>query len=187
MGPDMNELEVEQIEERLRKSAIGHRPAAPSELLRFVDAVPVENRFAGRPTLIGHPHVRRSFAALATAAAVVVGLVSGVALVSLRTGGTAVSGGPDAAAAGNTSQHAAPQSGDDGFDGLGPDSAMPFRRLVKQQDPHRVNQVARQFFPRAATMRADEIDLELVQGRGRDSRGFQRPHPRRDAVDGLVG
>jgi hypothetical protein len=97
MGPDMNELEVEQIEERLRKSAIGHRPAAPSELLRFVDAVPVENRFAGRPTLIGHPHVRRSFAALATAAAVVVGLVGGVALVSLRTGGTAVSGGPDAA------------------------------------------------------------------------------------------
>src|SRR5664280_912123 len=97
MGPDMNELEVEQIEERLRKSAVGHRPAVPSELLRFVDAVPVENRFAGRPTLIGHPHVRRSFAALATAAAVVVGLVGGVALVSLRTGGTAVSGGPDAA------------------------------------------------------------------------------------------
>ncbi len=92
----MDEFDSEGLERRLRRSVIGHRPGAPGELLRFIDTVPVENRFAGRPTLIGHPRIRRGFATLATAAALAVALVAGSTLVSMRAGRTAAPG-PDAA------------------------------------------------------------------------------------------
>lgn len=97
MKPQIDELELAELEARLRKSVVGHGPAAPAELLSFIDAIPHGNRFSGSRTLVGHPHVHRSFAALATAATIVVALVAGATLVSMRAGRTPMAGGPDAA------------------------------------------------------------------------------------------
>ena len=85
MRPDMDEIELEWLEQRLRKAAAGHRPPAPDGLVEYVETVPYRVRSAGRVELaFDRPRVRRSVFAMAAAAAVVVAIVGGAALVSFR-------------------------------------------------------------------------------------------------------
>jgi hypothetical protein len=85
MRPDMDELDVERMEQRLRRAAMGHRPVAPAALGDFVDSVPGRYRPASRLQLIlERPRLRRSAFAAAAAAAVVIAVVVGAAFVSFR-------------------------------------------------------------------------------------------------------
>ena len=97
MKAEMNDLELEQLEQRLRRSTAGHRPAAPEALADFIETVPVRHRTAGRFTLAAdRPRVRRSLFGVAAAAAVVVALAGSAALVSLRTGQPGTGASPSA-------------------------------------------------------------------------------------------
>ena len=97
MKADMNELEMTQLEQRLRRSTAGHRPPAPETLVDFVETVPVRHRPAGRIALAAdRPRVRRSLFGVAAAAAVVVALAGSAALVSLRTGQPGTGASPSA-------------------------------------------------------------------------------------------
>ena len=87
MKTNMDDVELVGLETRLRRSVVGHAPDAPDSLLRFIDTVPASARPVHRPELIHFgPRVRRSFMAVATVAAVVVAIVAGAALVSVRNG-----------------------------------------------------------------------------------------------------
>jgi hypothetical protein len=87
----MDDIELAQLEQRLQRSVVGHRPDAPDSLMRFIDAVPAGER-AGRTAELVRPgpalgqRARRSFFALATAAALIVAVVAGLGLVALRNG-----------------------------------------------------------------------------------------------------
>jgi hypothetical protein len=83
----MDDIELAQLEQRLRRSVVGHRPDAPDALIRFIDTVPAFDR-TGRTADLIHigPRTRRSFVALATAAALIVAVVAGLGLVALRNG-----------------------------------------------------------------------------------------------------
>ena len=107
----MDDIELAQLEQRLRQSAIGHRPAAPDSLMHFIDTVPAGERL-GRgdglvhlgPALVG-PRTRRNFVAVATAAALIVAVVAGLGLVALRNG--QLGSGPQGFSSGGWSwQHA---------------------------------------------------------------------------------
>ena len=95
----MEDVELEQLELQIRKSAAGHAPAAPDALLKFIDTVPAIEP-AGRRFGFGfglsagsgaaaRPAIRRAFFALAAAAVLVVGLAGGAALVKIRADQTA--------------------------------------------------------------------------------------------------
>ena len=93
----MNEFDIEWMEQRLRKALAGRQPTAPRRLIDFVDTVPVTNRRAGRIELaLERPLVRRSFFALAAAAAVIVAVVGSAVLVSYRQLPAAASQWPSA-------------------------------------------------------------------------------------------
>jgi hypothetical protein len=83
----MDDIELAQLEQRLRRSAVGHRPAAPDSVMHFIDTVPAGDR-AGRAAAVIHfgPRTRRSFHVIATAAALIVAVVVGLGLVALRNG-----------------------------------------------------------------------------------------------------
>lgn len=83
----MDDIELAQLEQRLRRSAAGHRPQAPDALVRFIDTVPAGSR-AGRGAVLMHvgSRVRRGTLTLATAAALVVAVVTALTFVSLRNG-----------------------------------------------------------------------------------------------------
>src|ERR1035437_10246776 len=87
MRPEMDDVELAQLEQRLRRSAAGHRPQAPDALVRFIDKVPAGSR-AGRDAVLMRvgSRTRRGFLAIATAAALVVAVVTAVTFVSLRNG-----------------------------------------------------------------------------------------------------
>jgi hypothetical protein len=83
----MNEHEMDDLENILRRSVPSRAPAVPGELFDFIDAVPA--RYGRRPRLIvalERPRFRRSIAVAATAAAVVVAIAAGMLLVSVRGG-----------------------------------------------------------------------------------------------------
>jgi hypothetical protein len=83
----MDDIELVQLEQRLRRSVVGHRPDAPDSLIRFIDTVPAGDRSGRAADLIQiGPRTRRSFLALATAAALIVAVVAGLGLVALRNG-----------------------------------------------------------------------------------------------------
>ena len=83
----MDDIELAQLEQRLRRSAAGHRPDAPDSLIRFIDTVPAGDRAGRTAELIKiGPRTRRGFLALATAAALIVAVVAGLGLVALRNG-----------------------------------------------------------------------------------------------------
>ena len=87
MRRDMNEHEMEDLENILRRSVPSRAPAVPDKLFDFIDAVPA--RYGRRPRLIlalERPRFRRSIAVAATAAAVVVAIAAGMLLVSVRGG-----------------------------------------------------------------------------------------------------
>jgi hypothetical protein len=87
MRLEVDQHEFEDLEIRLRRSVAGRRPAAPDELLRFIDTVPQSYRRRSRlATAIALPHLRAGFTVAATAAALIVATVAGVALVSVRNG-----------------------------------------------------------------------------------------------------
>ena len=85
MRPDSDEFDVEWMEQRLRRAAIGHRPVAPAALGDFVDSVPGRYRPASRVQLVlERPRVRRGVFAVTVAAAVVLAAVGSAAFVSFR-------------------------------------------------------------------------------------------------------
>jgi hypothetical protein len=85
MRPEMNDVELAQLELRLRKSVVGHAPAAPEALVRFIDTVPAIEPERRRPSLAhARPGVRRAFFALAAAAAIVLAVAGASALVTIR-------------------------------------------------------------------------------------------------------
>jgi len=85
MKPEMDDVELAQLELRLRKSVVGHAPAAPDALVRFIDTVPVTEPAARRLSLVhARPGVRRAFFALAAAAVLVVAVAGTAALVTIR-------------------------------------------------------------------------------------------------------
>ena len=85
MRPDMDEFDVEWMEQRLRRAAIGHSPAAPAALGDFVDSVPGRYKRASRLQLVlERPRVRRGVFAVAVAAAVVLATIGSAAFVSFR-------------------------------------------------------------------------------------------------------
>jgi hypothetical protein len=87
MKTNMDDAELVGLESSLRRSVVGHAPDAPDSLLRFIDTVPASAGPAHRLELIHFgPRVRRSFMAVATVAAVIVAIVAGAALVSVRNG-----------------------------------------------------------------------------------------------------
>jgi hypothetical protein len=83
----MDDIELAQLEQRLRRSAAGHRPQAPDALVRFIDTVPAGSR-AGRSPVLMHvgSRVRRGTLTLATAAALILAVVTALTFVSLRNG-----------------------------------------------------------------------------------------------------
>ena len=83
----MNEHEMEDLENILRRSVPSRAPAVPAELFDFIDAVPAG--YSRRPRLVlalERPRFRRSIAVAATAAAVVIAIAAGMLLVSVRGG-----------------------------------------------------------------------------------------------------
>jgi hypothetical protein len=81
----MNDVELAQLELRLRKSVVGHAPAAPEALVRFIDTVPAMEPERRRPNLAhARPGVRRAVFALAAAAAIVLAVAGTSALVTIR-------------------------------------------------------------------------------------------------------
>ncbi len=102
MRLDVDEREFEDLEIRLRRSAAGRRPEVPDELLRFIDTVPGSYRRRSR-LVIGfwRPRVRAGIAFAATAAALVVAIVAGQALVSVRNGQPGASINPEAPVTGS--------------------------------------------------------------------------------------
>jgi hypothetical protein len=83
----MNEHEMEDLENILRRSVPSRAPAVPDKLFDFIDAVPA--RYGRRPRLIlalERPRFRRGIAVAATAAALVVAIAAGMLLVSVRGG-----------------------------------------------------------------------------------------------------
>jgi hypothetical protein len=83
----MNEREMEDLENLLRRSAPSRVPAVPDELFDFIDAVPA--RYGRRPRLtlaLERPRFRRGIAGAATAAALVVAIAAAMLLVSFRGG-----------------------------------------------------------------------------------------------------
>ncbi len=99
----MNGAEQALLERRLRRAVAGHQPNAPDELIRLIDTVPVEHRVsrtlfggvAGFGGLAGG-RLRHSLIAVATAAAIVVGVVGGAGLGFFRNSQhpSATRGGP---------------------------------------------------------------------------------------------
>ena len=85
MRPEMNETETTELEQLLRNSVAGHRPAAPDALLEFIETVPTRERQTGPiGRILGGRMARRGVLGLAAAAAVVVALVGSAALMSSR-------------------------------------------------------------------------------------------------------
>jgi hypothetical protein len=81
----MNETETTELEQLLRNSVAGHRPAAPDALLEFIETVPTRERQTGPiGRILGGRLARRSVLGLAAAAAVIVALVGSAALMSSR-------------------------------------------------------------------------------------------------------
>jgi hypothetical protein len=81
----MDDVELAQLELRLRKSVVGHAPAAPDALVRFIDTVPAMEPAGRRLGFAGtRPGVRRAFFALAAAAVIVVAVAGTAALVAIR-------------------------------------------------------------------------------------------------------
>jgi hypothetical protein len=102
MRLDVDEREFEDLEIRLRRSAAGHRPAVPDELMRFIDTVPDSyHRRSRLATAIALPRLRAGFAVAATAAALIVAIVAGMALVSVRNGQPGASIDPEAPVTGS--------------------------------------------------------------------------------------
>jgi hypothetical protein len=102
MRLDVDEREFEDLEIRLRRSAVGRRPEVPDELLRFIDTVPGSYRRRSRLVIgFGRPRVRAGIAFAATAAALVVAIVAGQALVSVRNGQPGASIDPGAPVTGS--------------------------------------------------------------------------------------
>jgi hypothetical protein len=83
----MDDIELVELEQRLRRSAAGHRPQAPAALVSFIDTVPVGSR-AGRGAVLmrAGSRTRRGFLAIATAAALILAVVTALTFVSLRNG-----------------------------------------------------------------------------------------------------
>lgn len=83
----MDDIELAQLEQRLRRSSTGHRPQAPDGLVRFIDTVPAGSR-AGRGAVLMRvgSRSRRGFLAIATAAALILAVVTALTFVSLRNG-----------------------------------------------------------------------------------------------------
>lgn len=81
----MDEVEFAQLEQRLRRSAVGHGPSAPDALVGFIATVPVGYRPRRRiEVVLGGPRVRCSVFAVAAAVAVVFAIAAGAVLVSIR-------------------------------------------------------------------------------------------------------
>ena len=81
----MDEMETTELEQLLRNSVAGHRPAAPDALLEFIEAVPTRERRSGPINRILEGRMaRHGILGLAAAAAVVVALVGSAALMSSR-------------------------------------------------------------------------------------------------------
>ena len=84
MKPDID-MDLEQLEMQLRRSAVGHKPAAPAALHDFIDQMP--SRYpASRPrlALLSRPAARRGLMAAAISAAIVAGAATTALLVSVR-------------------------------------------------------------------------------------------------------
>jgi hypothetical protein len=83
----MDDIELAQLEQRLRRSSVGHRPQAPDGLVCFIDTVPAGSR-AGRGAVLMRvgSRTRRGFLAIATAAALILAVVTALTFVSLRNG-----------------------------------------------------------------------------------------------------
>ncbi|HEX7490120.1 MAG TPA: hypothetical protein VF337_00260 [Candidatus Limnocylindrales bacterium] len=91
----MTDFENAELEQKIRNVVIGHRPPAPEGLVDYIDTVPATNRRAGRLGLaLGRPRVRRSFVALACAAAVIIAVIGSAGLVSYRQTSAAASEWP---------------------------------------------------------------------------------------------
>lgn len=97
MKPQIDDVELAQLETRLRQSVVGHTPPAPGPLVKFIDTMP-EIRPAGRFSsgALMRPRIRRAVFALATAATVVFAIGAGTVLVSVRNGQTGQGGDPQA-------------------------------------------------------------------------------------------
>ena len=87
MKPEMDQVEVERLEQRIRRSAAGHRPSAPNSLVDFIETVPTRHK-AGRwlGLALGGPRLQRSFSVVAAAAAIVIAIVGSATFVSIRNG-----------------------------------------------------------------------------------------------------
>lgn len=97
MKPEMEDVELAQLELRLRNAVVGHRPAAPESLVSFIDTVPAMEPAGRRMGFAGvRPGVRWAFFALAAAAVLVVGVAGAAALVKVRSDqSTGVTGAGD--------------------------------------------------------------------------------------------
>ena len=81
----MDETGTTELEQLLRDSVAGHRPAAPDALLEFIETVPTRERQTGPiGRILEGRMARRGVLGLATAAALVVALVGSAALMSSR-------------------------------------------------------------------------------------------------------
>lgn len=81
----MDETGTTELEQLLRDSVAGHRPAAPDALLEFIESVPTSERRSGPiGRILEGRMARRGVLGLATAAALVVALVGSAALMSSR-------------------------------------------------------------------------------------------------------
>lgn len=93
----MDEREIEELERRLRRATSGRRPAAPDELLHFIESVPGRHH-AGRRVerFLAGSRARRGVFAIAAAAALVVAIVASATLMAVRNGQSGPGGEPGA-------------------------------------------------------------------------------------------
>ena len=94
----MDEVEEGPLEQRLRRSAAGHSPAAPEWLVGFIETVPARHRTAGRLALaLDRPRVRRGVFATVVVAAALLAIVGSATLVAVRNGQNVEPGTPSLA------------------------------------------------------------------------------------------
>jgi hypothetical protein len=95
MRLEMDEREIEELERRLRRATSGRRPAAPDELLHFIESVPGRHH-AGRriERFLAGSRARRGVFAIAAAAALVVAIVASATLMAVRDGQSGPGGEP---------------------------------------------------------------------------------------------
>ena len=92
----MDEVEFERLEQRLRKSVVGHEPVAPEALFSFMEEVPVRHRPGRRiDAALSRPGIRRGVFAMAAAVAVVFAMAASAILIDIRSSGVGP-GGPRA-------------------------------------------------------------------------------------------